>query len=197
MVDYSSVPPLPEIYRKNKFHIKYHVLSLTNKSTIKDENDDIIGFSKQKLFKIKDEIRVYKTEEMKEEVFRIKQKNIVDINANYEIIDSVYDSTLGYLKKKLLESVGRNKYVFLGPNGGKVGEIKLSGSFGNRFAQSVKGKWNYEIIYGDDNVGSLKEKMTLTKYIFDINFFSDLDYKLDRRFPLAVAMCIASNKGNG
>lgn len=194
MVDYSSVPPVPNIYQKNEFTVNQHIFSLTNKNTITDENDDIIGFSKQKLFKFKDEIRIYKSKDMNEEVFRIKRKNIIDVNANFELIDSVYDSTFGYLKKKVLESVGKNKYVFLGPNGGEIGEIRLSGSLGGAVKSSIKGKWNYEILYNGDIVGSMKEKMTLTKYMFKINFSSDLDFKLDRRYPISAALCIGGGK---
>lgn len=73
----------------------------------------MVGFSKQSIFKFKDEIKFYKSKKMKEEVFKIKQKNIVDVNANFEIVDSVYDSTVGYLKRNPLESVGKNKYIFL------------------------------------------------------------------------------------
>ncbi|MFW6083533.1 MAG: hypothetical protein ACOC7O_02725, partial [Thermoplasmatota archaeon] len=189
-------PPLPEIYKENEFNIKYHVLSLKNKSTITDKNGEIIGFSKSKMFKFKDDIRIYKTEEMREEVFRIKQRNIMDFNANFEIIDSLYDSPIGYLKKKPLESFSKNKYVFLGPAGGKIGEIKISGSLGDAVSQSFKAKWSYEILYDNYIIGSLKEKMTLTKYDFKINIFSDQDFNLDRRFPLAAAMCIAAGKGN-
>ena len=196
MVDYTSAPPLPNSYKKNKITVNQHIFSLTNKNTITDENDTLIGFSKQKIFKIKDEINVYKSKDMKEEIFRIKQKNIVDVNANFEIVDSMYDSTVGYLKKKPLESIGKNKYVFLGPGGEEIGETKISGSVGSTVKSSLKGKWNYEVIYDDDIVASMKEKMTWTKYVFNIDFFSDLDYELDRRFPIAAALCIGGSKSN-
>ncbi len=75
-----------------------------NKYWIEDPQGKMLGFSKQKMFKLKEDIRVYTDEKMKEELFKIKQQQILDIWATFAITDSKTNTTVGYIKRKALKS---------------------------------------------------------------------------------------------
>jgi hypothetical protein len=71
---------------------------------LEDYNKNILGFSKQKMFKLKEDIRVYTDESMKVEMFRIQQQEIFDIWGTFAVIDSPTNTLLGFIKRKALMS---------------------------------------------------------------------------------------------
>jgi len=75
------------------------VLALTNRYWIEDSQGNVLGFSKQKMFKLKEDIRIYTDEKMRDELFRIKQTQIVDVWGKFAVIDSKTNEILGYLKR--------------------------------------------------------------------------------------------------
>ena len=195
-ISYSSKPPLPNDYKKDNFEISQKVLSLSNKNIIKDGVGNKIGFSQQKMLKLKDEMTVYKDESKSEAVFKIKQNNIMDINANFEVIDSLYDQTVGYLEQQSFKSLTRNHWTLIDVNKNDIGLIRGKGSAKSRLKQSISGKSKYEIMMNGEIVGSLNEKMSWTAYTFKIDIDGDPEYKLDRRLPIAVALCIGALRSN-
>ncbi len=77
---------------------------MTNKYWIEDHQGSILGFSKQKMFKLKEDIRIYTDEKMTRELFQIKQQEILDIWGTFVVIDTASNQILGYIKRKALMS---------------------------------------------------------------------------------------------
>lgn len=71
---------------------------------MEDHAGNMLGFSKQKMFKLKEDIRIYTDEKMTTELFRIKQQQIIDAWGTFAIIDSATNTILGYLRRKALAS---------------------------------------------------------------------------------------------
>lgn len=92
------------IWYQNNYRVRKKVVTIGNKYWIEDPNGRKLGFSKQKLFKLKEDIRIYTDEKMNQELFRIKQQQIVDIWGTFKIIDSRTNTLLGYIKRKALKS---------------------------------------------------------------------------------------------
>jgi len=99
-------PPAPpsSIWYQNFYRIRKKTLTVGNKYWIEDYNGRILGFSKQKLFKLKEDIRIYSDESMSQELFRIGQQQIMDMWGNFAVIDSSTNTHLGYIKRKALMS---------------------------------------------------------------------------------------------
>jgi hypothetical protein len=102
----SAPPPAPpsSIWYQNFYRIRKKTLTVGNKYWIEDYNGNVLGFSKQKLFKLKEDIRVYSDESMSQELFRIGQQQIMDMWGNFGVIDSHTNAILGYIKRKALMS---------------------------------------------------------------------------------------------
>jgi hypothetical protein len=94
----------PSIWYQNLYRIRKKVLAIGNKYWIEDSSGNILAFSKQKLLKLKEDIRIYSDENMEQELFRIQQQQIVDLWGTFAVIDSRTDGILGYLKSKALKS---------------------------------------------------------------------------------------------
>lgn len=93
------------IWYQNFYRVRKKVLTIGNKYWIEDYNERILGFSKQKLFKLKKDIRIYTDKNMQQELFAIKQQQILDIRGTFAVIDSNTNAILGYIKRKALMSM--------------------------------------------------------------------------------------------
>ena len=102
----SALPPAQpgSIWYQNFYRIRKKTLTVGNKYWIEDYNGRILGFSKQKLFKLKEDIRIYSDESMSQELFRIGQQQIMDMWGNFAVVDSHTNNILGYIKRKALMS---------------------------------------------------------------------------------------------
>ncbi|QDT63699.1 hypothetical protein [Calycomorphotria hydatis] len=83
-----------------------------------------VGYSRQKAFKLKEDIRVYRDESMQEEWMTIKARSIIDFSASYEVVSSTTGETLGVLQRKGLSSIIRDEWIVLDENEEQVGTIK-------------------------------------------------------------------------
>jgi uncharacterized protein YxjI len=92
------------IWNQNLYRIRKKVLAIGNKYWIEDSIGNILAFSKQKLLRLKEDVRVYSDENMEQELFRIQQQQIVDLWGTFAVIDSRTDGVLGYLRSKALKS---------------------------------------------------------------------------------------------
>ena len=99
-------PPAPpsNIWYQNFYRIRKKTLTVGNKYWIEDYNGNVLGFSKQKLFKLKEDIRIYSDESMSQELFRIGQQQIMDVWGNFAVVDASTNTHLGYIKRKALMS---------------------------------------------------------------------------------------------
>jgi hypothetical protein len=111
------------IWFQNQYNIRKKVLTIWNKYWIEDSTGNILGFTKQKLLKLKEDIRVYTDESMNNEIFRIKQEQIFDVWGSFAIIDSYTNSVLGYIKRGFFSEFGRDAWEIQDINHQPIGRI--------------------------------------------------------------------------
>ncbi len=99
-----SPPPPSGIWLQDFYRVKKKVLTIGEKYRIEDRSGDLLGFSKQKIFKLKEDIRVYTDESMSRELFKIQQQQIIDLWGTFAIMDSNTDAILGYIRRKAVQS---------------------------------------------------------------------------------------------
>jgi uncharacterized protein YxjI len=100
----STAPGSADVWYQNFYRVRKKVLTIGNKYWIEDHSGRVLGFSKQKLLKLKEDIRIYTDESMDNELFRIQQQQIMDIWGTFAVIDSSTNAVLGYIKRKALIS---------------------------------------------------------------------------------------------
>jgi uncharacterized protein YxjI len=89
------------------FGAKFHVYNTTG---------ELILFSKQKAFKLKEDIRVFSDESMAVERLVIKARQIVDFSAAYDVVDPSEGRKIGALRRKGWKSMVRDSWEFLDEN---------------------------------------------------------------------------------
>lgn len=118
---------VPSLWTGNFYRIRKKVLALTGQYWIEDANGARLGYSKQKLLKLKEDIRVFSDESMTRELFQIRQQQIMDIWGTFAVLDSATNSVLGYIRRRaLMSSFVADEWEMRDAYNNLIGEIKES-----------------------------------------------------------------------
>ncbi len=118
---------VPSLWIQNAYRIRKKVLALTGQYWIEDQAGNQLGYSKQKLLRLKEDIRVFADETMAQELFQIRQTQVLDIWGTFAIVDSSTNAILGYVRRRALaSSFVRDEWEMRDPYNNLVGEIKES-----------------------------------------------------------------------
>lgn len=102
------------------FGAKFHIYNTEGK---------VIGFSAQKAFKLKEDIRVFTDETMQEERAAIHARQIIDFGAAYDVLDSRAQAKVGALKRKGWSSMVRDSWIVMDENDVEIGNIQEDSLF--------------------------------------------------------------------
>ena len=101
----------------SNYTIRRKILTLVGaKFHVYDDQERLILFSRQKGFKLKEDIRVYSDESMSEERLLIQARSIIDFSAAYDVVDPVAGEKVGALRRRGWHSIGRDSWEFLDAN---------------------------------------------------------------------------------
>lgn len=93
-----------------------------------DEHGSVIGYCKQKAFKLKEDIRLFTGEDMSDTLLTLKAQSIIDFGATYTV--TLPDgTTLGSLRRKgLKSSFVRDEWLVFDPAGEEVARVRETGT---------------------------------------------------------------------
>src|SRR3954471_19761971 len=86
-----------------------------------DEHEALIGYLKQKAFKLKEDIRLYSDESMTHELLTIKARKILDFSSAYDVVDSASQQKVGALKRRGWKSMLKDEWIVMDANDGEIG----------------------------------------------------------------------------
>ena len=180
-----------------KYLLKRQTLALTGKFRFYDPNGQLVMFSEQKMFKLKEDIRVYSDESKSQEVLLIQARQIVDFSAAYDVIDATTNEHVGTLRRKGFRSMLRDEWEVLNSTGqvfGTLFEDSMQLALIRRFLANLIPQ-NYDISVGETIVADLKQRFNLFRYELDIDFSMDTANQLDRRLGIAAGILLAAVEG--
>ncbi|MBL8077282.1 MAG: hypothetical protein JNM55_04910 [Anaerolineales bacterium] len=181
----------------SQYLLKRQVFALTGKFRFFDPSGKLVLFSEQKMFKLREDIRVYSDESKTQEVLMIKARQIVDFSAAYDVVDSATGEKVGALRRKGLASLFRDEWEVLdvGDNVvGKLFEDSMGLALVRRFLSGLVPQ-NYDITFGTNRVADLKQNFNPFTYQLNIDFSMDINKLLDRRLGLAAGILLAVVEG--
>lgn len=186
------------IFQFPTYVLKRQALALTGKFRFYDPSGRLVMFSEQKMFKLREDIRVYGDEAKSQEVLSIKARQILDFSAAYDVVDTEMNQKVGALRRRGLQSLLRDEWEVLDANDhviGKLFEDSVAMALLRRF---LLGSWlpqNYDITVGEMRVADLKQRFNLVRYELDIDFSMDTAHHLDRRLGIAAGILMAAVEG--
>ncbi len=108
-------------FQFNSYLLKRQVFALTGKFRLYDPSGNLLLFSEQKMFRLREDIRVYNDEARSQEMLVIKARQIIDFSAAYDVIDSAAGQKVGALRRKGWKSLLRDEWEVLDLNDTVVG----------------------------------------------------------------------------
>ena len=186
------------IFQYPRYLLKRQVFALTGKFRYYDPMGNLVMFSQQKMFKLREDIRVFADEEKTQELLQIKARQIVDFSAAYDVIDSAYNQKVGVLRRKGLRSILRDEWEVLDANDQLIGKLFEDSPGLAMLRRMLLGNLlpqNYDIAFGEQRVADLKQRFNLFRYELDVDFSMDTANMLDRRVGLAAGILLAAIEG--
>jgi len=184
-------------FQHNQYLLKRQVFALAGKFRFYAPSGQLVLFSQQKMFKLREDIRVYSDENKTQEVLMIKARQIMDFSAAFDVVDSASGQKVGALRRKGLASILRDEWDILdvGDNViGKLFEDSMGLALLRRFLTGLIPQ-NYDITIGTDRVADLKQAFNPFTYQLNVDFSMDLSQRLDRRIGIAAAILLAAVEG--
>lgn len=186
------------IFQHPRYLLHRQVLALTGKFRMYDPMNNLVMFSEQKMFRWREDIRVYGDEAKTQEVLSIKARQIVDFSAAYDVVDTAMNQKVGALRRKGLRSLLRDEWEVLDENDNVKG-LLFEDSMGLALLRRlVLGSWlpqNYDISFGSTRVADLKQNFNLFRYELNLDFSMDVVHTLDRRLGIAAGILLAAVEG--
>lgn len=186
------------IFEHQSYLLKRQVFALTGKFRFYDPMGNLVMFSEQKMFRLKEDIRVYSDENKTQEVLMIKARSILDFSVAFDVVDSATGQKVGVLRRKGLRSILRDEWEVLDAGDNLIGmlfEDSMLLALLRRLVAGTLLPQNYDITVGSERVADLKQRFNFFAYQLDIDFSMDLSRKLDRRVGIAAGILLAAIEG--
>lgn len=185
-------------FQQNQYLLRRQVFALTGKFRVYDPAGNLVLFSEQKMFRLREDIRVYSDEGKTQEVLIIKARQIIDFSAAYDVMDSLTLEKVGVLRRKGWRSILRDEWEVLDANDqlrGLLFEDSVGLAMLRRFLFGALLPQNYDITLGEVRVGDLRQRFNLFRYELDLDFSMDPSRILDRRLGIAAGILLATVEG--
>ncbi len=185
-------------FMQSKYMIRRKVLRLFGAAFhIYDMQGGLQFYVNQKGFKLKEDIRIYSSEAMSEELLLISARNAIDFSATYDVYDSKEGIKLGSLQRKGFKSMLKDEWVIQDANDnviGKIEEDSMALALIRRILTNLIPQTFIGTISGM-KVFSFSQKFNPFIQKIDLDFSSDINNMLDRKMGIATAVLICSIEG--
>ena len=184
-------------FQHSQYVLKRQVFALAGKFRFYDPAGNLVLFSQQKMFKLREDIRVYSDESKTQEVLMIKARQIIDFSAAFDVVDSSTGQKVGALRRKGLASLLRDEWDVLDVGDNVIGKL-FEDSMGLALLRRFLSGWipqNYDITLGTDRVADLQQPFNPFAYQLNLDFSMDIGRRLDRRVGIAAGILLAAIEG--
>jgi uncharacterized protein YxjI len=161
-----------------------------------------IAYVRQKRMALKEDIRFFADESERDELFRIKARQMLDVRGRYDVTDAGGDA-IGVLEKVFGRSLVRSTWRIAGPDGAEVAfveERSLPIAILRRaidfvpYGELIPILFHFTIRVDGSEAGDLTRRWGLRdRYVLDLT--GDTERRLDRRLAIALAIALDALQG--
>lgn len=185
-------------YQYDRYLLKRQVLALAGRFRLYNPGGQLVLYSQQKLFKLKEDIRAYADESMGQELLYIQARRIIDFSAAYDVYDSLERCRVGVLRRRGMHSMVRDEWEVLDADERLVGvliEDTLTQALLRRFLLGTLLPQNYDLLVDGVRAADLRQRFNLFRYELDLDFSLDPAHRLDPRLGIAAAILLGTIEG--
>jgi hypothetical protein len=180
----------------NQYVLKRQILALTGKVRLYGPGDMLLLYAEQKMLKLKEDIRLYASDDKLHAIMHIQARSIIDFSAAYDVFDSDTGMPVGTLRRKGWRSVLRDEWEILGSNGELIALIREDSqgrALARRFLLGSLLPQSYDLLSPQNQVlGAYHQRLNLFRYVMDIELPTA---RIDQRLALAGGILLAIIEG--
>jgi hypothetical protein len=185
---------VPMLYEHNTFMARRKIFKFFGGAFFLHSDDGrLLAYSKQKAFKLKEDIRVYADEAMSQELLYIQADRVIDFAAAYKVTDSQTGDHVGSLRRKGWSSIFRDYWEILDPEGTVRGSVKEDSGWKAALRRMVD--WaslflpqKFFLTVDGHTVGTMQQNHNIFAPKFAVDLSHDNQGLLPR--PLAIATVV-------
>ena len=159
-----------------------------------DPAGQVVGYSAQKAFKLKEDIRVFADEAETRPILRIQARQVVDFAACYDVVDEVEGRKVGGARRKGLRSLLRDSWELLDARDQPVAmlqEDSMAMALLRRFASNLIPQ---SFVLGT-GAGAVTLRQHFNPFIHKLDVLIPRSAAFDRRLVLAMAVLLVAIEG--
>ncbi len=189
---------MSQILQYQSYLVRRKVLKLWGAAFhIFDPSGRVVFYSKQKAFKLREDIRLYTGEDMIDEVLCIQARNIIDFSASYDVFDSSTHTKVGALRRKGIKSLLKDEWIILDAHDreiGLIGEDSIALALLRRFLINLVPQ-KYCGIVNEQQVCIFRQYFNPFVMKIQLDYSMDIKGILDRRIGIAAAVLLCAIEG--
>jgi hypothetical protein len=125
---------MPTAIDLDSYFCRRKIMALVGKISVMDSSGAVVAFSRQKAFKLREDIRVFTDESESTPLMFIKSRQILDFAATYDVTTA--DGTVvGSLRRKGFKSMFKDQWMVMGPRESVDGSVDEAGGTGLALAR--------------------------------------------------------------
>jgi hypothetical protein len=157
---------------------------------------ELLGFSRQKAFKLREDIRVYADETQQRELLAIRSRQVIDWSAAYDVVDSAEGRKAGAARRKGWSSVVRDSWELLDADDrplAKLQEDSTTLALLRRFLSNLIPQTYH--LRGLDGQDLAELRVRFNPFVYKLDVAVRPGAPIDRRLVLAVGVLLAAIEG--
>ncbi|MCH7945704.1 MAG: hypothetical protein IIC73_06790 [Armatimonadetes bacterium] len=162
---------------------------------IYDTAGNLVLFSHQKGFRLKEDIRVYTDETKQHEALVITARQIIDFSAAYDVWDPVAQQRVGALKRKGWKSILRDEWIVMDAHDREIAVVIEDSSLLallRRFLTNLIPQNYGMLVNGTTQVADYKQHWNPFLYWLSMDFSMDRGSAIDPRLKIATGILLAA-----
>jgi uncharacterized protein YxjI len=161
---------------QHAYVVRERRLTFGRQYRILDGHGALVAFCKQKMFRLKEDIRFYADEAQTQELFRMSARKVLDFRASVDIVDSATGQVLASVRRKGWKSLVKDEWLLF-QGDAQVGTMHEEGAvasffrrWGDLFATLIPARYTLHMGMGAAArpVAHVKERFQLWGDTYDV-----------------------------
>ena len=186
------------VFQQDRYLIRRKVFKVLGAAFhIYDAAGGVVGYSTQKAFKLKEDIRIYTDESCTTELLVILARNVIDFSAAYDVVDPQAGQGVGTLQRRGFKSVIRDEWIVLDATGLQIGTVKEDSTvmaLARRFLTNLIPQ-KFTATVGGEQVAMYQQNFNPFVLKLQVQVAPNADALIDRRLLLAAGVLLGAIEG--
>ncbi len=187
---------MKSVFELDQYVIRRKILVFFGASFHVYAGDRVVAFTKQRAFKLKEDIRIFSDDSRSKELLSIQARQIIDFSAAYDVVDPQAKVKVGAARRKGFKSLVRDSWEILDENDRMIASLEEDSAgmaLARRFLNNLIPQTFHLAVPGER--APIVFKQFFNPFVYKLEVRIPSNCSMDRRLILGVAALIAAIEG--